>query len=485
MLTKENYKQQYLKIAIIVLVGIAIKLFVPVCYDLTPKGVTYLAIFVPTVLLWSIVDTGWPSILCMAALCLTEAVPTNTVLATSIANPTVYTCITASVLVGKLNEYGVLRQMAKWFISRKAVHGRPYVFLMFWCFLLFVNTAILGTIIGFVILLPVLRAVCDEIECGKGTSFHRTMCMLTIWVGIFCEACIIFFMPTPLTGIGVLNGMGFGWGLFDYMKTASIPVFVVTIIVALAITKFIVKPDMSNFWKYDDAAKRAEMKANPLCLEGKICACLLIVQILFSGIIGSLPLGEFSAWAARVGMAGFTLLFVGSMNLIFVNGKPLMNVATDGKYVPWKAFIFVSTTFVFSASLSSADYGLVSTLMQVLAPITSKLPVAVIVIAGALLCVILTNLMSNVVTCVVALSVFIPVLTSMGVASNLIQAISVFFITMCSLANLSPSGSAGIGLIMGIEIESREIFKYSIIFIVCMMILMAATVIPLGSIIYK
>lgn len=484
-MTKENYKQQYLKIGICILIGILIKLLVPVCYDLTPKGVTYLAIFIPTILLWTFVDTGWPSIICMAMFALCQVMPTSQVTATTIANTTVMTVITAGVLVGKLHEYGVLRYLAKWFISRKAIHNRPYVFLLFWCLLLFVNGAILGTIIGFVILIPVLRAVCEEIDCPKGSSFHKAMFLLTIWVGIFTEACIIFFMPTPLTGLGVLNGMGFAWGLFDYMKVASIPVFVISIVVAIAIVKFIVKPDVSNFWKYDDAAKRAELKANPICIEGKICTGLLILQIFFSGIAGSLGLGAFSTWAAAVGMCGFTFLFVGSMNLIFVNGKPLMNVAEDGKYIPWKAMIFVSVTFLFSSSISSADYGIVSTLMQIIAPVASKLPTMALIIIGAVLCVFLTNLISNVVTCFITLSVFIPVLSAVGVNPALVQATAALYIALCSLACAAPSGSPGIGLIMGVEIENKGLFKYTIIYLLVMIVLLMATILPIGSLLYK
>ena len=420
MLTKENYKKQYAKTIVIILIGVLIKLFVPACYYLTDTGVTYLAIFIPTVLMWTFVDTGWPSVLCMAALCLTQVMPTAKVLASSIANPTCFTVMTAGVLVGKLNEYGVLRHMAKWFVSRRAVHGRPYVFMMFWCFLLFINGAILGTIIGFVILLPVLRAACEEIGCGRGSSFHRAMCLLTLWVGIFTEACIIFFMPTPLTGIGVLNGIGFGWGLFDYMKVASIPVFVLSIAAALLIVKFVVRPDVSSFWKYDDAAKRAELKAAPLCTEGKICTLLLLLQIFFSGIAGSLGLGAFSSWAAAVGMAGFTLLIVGSMNLIFINGRPLAELGPDSRYIPWKAIIFISVTFIFSSSISSEEYGIVSTLVTIMAPVTSGLPVWLLIISGALVCVVLTNFISNVVTCFIALSVFIPILSSILPLGSLI-----------------------------------------------------------------
>jgi di/tricarboxylate transporter len=244
------------------------------------------------------------------------------------------------------------------------------------------------------------------------------------------------------------------------------------------------KPDMSNFWKYDDATKRAELKAEPICKQGKICLTLLVFQIFFGGIAGSLGLGAFSSWAAQVTMAGFVLIFVGGLSLIRVDGKQIGNVAADGAFVPWKAIIFISVTFIFSSSIASADFGLVSTLMQILSPIAAKLPVAVLILTGALLCVVFTNLMSNVVTCFIMLSVFIPILSSVGVGNALLSATGALYIALCSLACATPSGSPGIGLVLGIEIENKEIVKHSLIYLVITMTVMVAVVLPLGSILY-
>lgn len=484
MITKENMKSTYIKVAIAVLIGILIKLLVPVSYDLTPKGITYLAIFIPTLFLWIVCDTGWPSILCMAFFCMTQVVPTNTVLSLTIANPTVYTVITAGVIVHKMTEHGVMKHLAKWFISRKIVHNRPYVFFTIWCLVMLINTSLMGNIIGFVLILPIMRAVCEEIECPRGTSFHKAITALTLWTGLALDACIIFFMPTALTGVGVMAGFGFAWGLFGYMKVATIPVFIMVTLVGVGVVKFVIKPDVSNFWKYDDAAKRAELKANPLSKAGKVCTAILIVHVFFSGIAGALGLGKFSEWASSVGMAGFVMFFVGIMALIVVDGKPLHNVGPDGNSIPWKAMIFVATTFMFSSTFNSADYGIVTTMMKVLSPVAAKLPPVLVIIIGAVICLVITNFMSNVVTCFMCLSVFIPILMGIGIPDNLVQAVGVVYICLCSLAFCTPSGSPGNGLIMGIEVENKEIVKYSVIFCAIMLVVYCAVLLPLGSLMF-
>ena len=80
MITKENCKRTYLLLGIFIIIGVLIKICVPAAGALTTKGVTYLAILLPTILAWTFLDTGWPSLLCMAALIMCQVLPAGTVI---------------------------------------------------------------------------------------------------------------------------------------------------------------------------------------------------------------------------------------------------------------------------------------------------------------------------------------------------------------------------------------------------------------------
>lgn len=63
-------KKNYIILAVAVIIGAAIQLFVPAVGGLTPAGVSMLAVFIPTIILWIGIGTGWTSFLALTVLAL-------------------------------------------------------------------------------------------------------------------------------------------------------------------------------------------------------------------------------------------------------------------------------------------------------------------------------------------------------------------------------------------------------------------------------
>jgi sodium-dependent dicarboxylate transporter 2/3/5 len=123
-------KNIHLLIAAILAVALYFILSQPVCLDmgLTTIGASTLAIFIATIYLWITYGTGWISLLSIGLLGFTGIAPANTILANSFGNSTTVIVIGTLMLCVALEETGVAKLIANWFISRKFVENRPYMF---------------------------------------------------------------------------------------------------------------------------------------------------------------------------------------------------------------------------------------------------------------------------------------------------------------------------------------------------------------------
>lgn len=474
METQNEYRNKLMKFVVIVIVAVLIKLLLPVSYDLTPQGVTYLAIFIGAVLCWIFVGSAWPSLLAMAALLMTGTLNIGTIGATGWGSMLVMSLICSMVVAGKLQEFGVLRYIARWMISRKIVHGRPYMFAAVWCLAIYAIVGLSGGhVIAYLLFIPLAHDLCEEINVKKGEKFYLMLILLTLWTGIIAECVFPFCSLTDLTGIGILSGMGHPITTVEYLERSIVPGIIVPILVSQIVVRFLLKPDTSNFVQYDDAAKRAELREEHLSNEGRITITFFLLWILFGGLLpGIHALGAISAWASQVGIAGFNFLMAGVLCLIRVNGKPIVT-AKDAAKVPWTIVIFMSAIMTFSSTIAGEDFGIVSSVTKMIFPIAMKLSLPAVVIVGAILVTLLSNFISNTVTCVIGISVFIPLIQQMGASESLIYCVATMLIMLCSVACLTPSSTVGTPMIMGPEASMKEMFRYSFPFVIGTMILIA------------
>lgn len=470
-MTKEN-KGKLIRFAVILVVGVLIKLWLPVSYALTEQGITYLAIFIGAILCWIFVDTVWPSLLAMAIALMTGVLDIGTIGSTGWGSMIVMSMICSMVVASKLTEFGVLRYIARWLVSRKIVHGRPYIFAALWCIAIYAVVGLSGGhIIGYLLFIPLAHEVCGEIGVKKGDKFYLMLTMLTLWTGIVAEAVFPFCSLTDLTGIGILSGMGLPMTTVEYLVRSIVPGIVVPILVSQIVIRFILKPDTQLYDNYDDAAKRQELKQMHITKEGKITIVAFLLWIIFGGVIpGISALGAFSAWANSVTVAGFNFLMVAVLCVLSMGEKPILT-KKDYTSVPWGVVIFMSAILTFSSTISGENLGIIPTMNKILMPLASALPIPVIVLIGAVFVTALSNFISNVVTCVIGLTVFIPLLIQMGADNTLVYCVATMMIMLCSVACLTPSATVGTPMIMGQEASMKEMFKYNLAFVIGVMVL--------------
>jgi di/tricarboxylate transporter len=69
--------------------------------------------------------------------------------------------------------------------------------------------------------------------------------------------------------------------------------------------------------------------------------------------------------------------------------------------------------------------------------------------------------------------VFIPLIQQMGASDSVVYCVATMLIMLCSVACLTPSSTVGTPMIMGPEASMKEMFRYSLPFVIGVMILIA------------
>lgn len=442
-------KKDYVVIAISIIVGVCIKLLWAPTNGLTASGVSLLAVFIPTIILWLFCDTGWTSLLSCVALAFMLVADGDTVFMTMWGNNVCVRVISLSIMATVMTEGGATQWIAKWFISRRAVHGRPYVFLFF--------TGIVGVLLGFVVSPPIIvllfislnESVALSIGYSRKDKFYKASMFVSLWCACWSDVISPFGRTVSTTVIALMESYGYSIPPFQWLSF-SVPFAILGIFCQLIIIKYVYRPDCSNFVNFDDAAIRKELVDAPMTKQGK----LGVVCVLSCVVLWMLPsLSFLPEWVTMyfrtIGTGASVNLMVLILCLVPIDGKPVIDLGKALAKVPWKLIVFVGAIIFFSSYMGSDAYGIKTYLINVLGPVAQNVPVFTLSILGLILTIIATNFMSNTVTASVAVSVFIPVIALYdGLPEKFIIFTAIAIATLADSACCTLAGSvcAGVAL---------------------------------------
>ena len=472
---KSNAMKMYKHLIIAVVIGLIILLAVQPVNGLTVIGVRTLAVMIPTLYLWLTVGTTWTSLLFLGFLVMTGAMTSTEVWAGSVGHFSVISMIVFMMLNYCLTETGVIDLVCSWFITRKIVNNRPYVFLC----MFFASMMILGMFMDnlslAVIYVGIAVVLAEKLGLKKGQPFYTCMFMGIMWVDtvisiaspIAHAPCLILmgYMSTQL-GIDVSYGQWLAVG---------VP-FAILMFIVIIICVNIWRPDTSAYINYDVEAEKRNMR--PLDTRGKISAAIFIVMlfmILFPEL-GSGLLQSFCAYWKNVGVIVVAILAVSLLCVIHVDDKPLLDINAAYKSLPMGAIIFAGVVSVMATPVTSEATGINVWMANVLQPLFTGVNPFVVVIALTLGAVLMTNFMSNIVTMTIFFNIGVALLsggsTNMGMFAMLIGFAS-------SMATLTPSACAPMPLVFGPgHVTMKNSFRVNLIFILLSVVVMFAFVVP-------
>lgn len=462
-MTMSRFKKEYIHYIIALVIGIVLGLVLQPTNGLTVVGIRVVAILVPVLYLWLTTNTHWTSLLALALLIMTTAMTPNEVWAGSMGHFVVITVVTYMLLNVCLKETGVINKIAFWFVSRKIVQGRPYVFMA----MFFASNVIIGLFMDnlslAVIYIGIAEVLCKQMGLKKGDSFYTCIFTGVMWGNVLLSICspIAHALPNIIMGLAE-SQLGITI-TYPQWLAVGIPYAAVMFVVIMLGCR-IWNPDTSAFKNFDVEKIKAESK--PLGKDGKFAAFMFIVVIFFvlspSLLKGVSP---FFKYMNGLGVVVPAILAVVVLALVRFEDKPVLDVPQAFKQVPWPPIIFAGTVSVFAAPLSSEATGITVWLSNCLQPVMSKLSPFGVIVLLIIIAIIMTNFLSNTVTMVLFFNIGAVLLA--GGNTNM-AAFTIIIALAASMATLTPSAAVPSPFFFGPgHVTMKNTLSHNIFFLIC------------------
>lgn len=477
-----SLNKTHLHTLIAFIAGCLIYFCVPATNGLTPQGVSILAVFIPTVYLWIAVGTAWPSLLSVTMVVLLLAAKGVTAFGTLWGSLVVCAIIPFMMVAQVLQESGAFEWIVNWMISRKFVHGRPTLFMIMYTLAMVLISIFTAPQVVSVLFLTVIQDVCKTIGYDRQSSFYRAFGLLVGWIAQICDGILIWGRPYVLAVVGIIVGLGFAnFTAMDYLALAGI-YLIFAVIVALLLVKLVIRPDVSRFEKYDDAAIRANLKATPITKKGKIALAGMVIILVSYALAYMTFLGGIAAYFTMITIAAPVTLVCALLCVITVDDKPVMDLPKALANVPWTMVVFLGAIMFYAGNLNSPDYGITICLTALLGPVVSQIPLVITIFLGFAIAALVTNFCSNTVAAVAVTSSFIPAMLGTGIDPTTVLAFACCVTALCGTAFCTPAAAPTMSIIyseMGIEYKGTA--KYSVLFVAIMVLFCSLVLMPFCS----
>ena len=368
---KQSSRMQSLHVLIALAAGLLLLFFLPTGEHLTPVGVRVIALMLPMLYLWLTTNTHWTCLLALALLVTTGAMSANEVWAGSLGSFVVMTVIAYMLLNVCLKETGVIDRIALWFITRRFVRGRPYLFLA----MFFLSNLLIGMFMEnltlAIIYIGITEGIARHLKLEKGEPLYTVLFTGVMWGNVLVACCspVAHVLPNVLialletqAGLRVSYAAWFAYG----------SVFAAMMFCVMMLVIRLWNPDTSAFRHYDPEELRAS--AAPLGKAGVIASLTFLAVILLS------------------------LLAICLLALIHVDERPVLDVPAAMRQLPLPSVIFAGTVSVFAVPLSSEATGITPWLGSLLVPALGGRPVWLTLVVLLALAILMTNFLSNMVT---------------------------------------------------------------------------------------
>ena len=457
--------KKFFKNNVNLLIALALFVVIMLCKPangLTQTGIYVLSVLLPVMYLWITVDTVWPSLLLQAGFIIIGIFAPNTLYASTLGSWMIMLVLLCMMLNGILVKTGVVEYIAKWFITRKLVKGKPYMFLGMYLLAYLLLNMFMESLSLLIIFLALSEGICKSLKFEKGEKFYTCIFIGVMWTAIVGSVTTPISHTIPLLLVSLAEGIGCKLTFAKWMSI-GIPFGFLIYAVEMLIFKYVVKPDVEKFTNYEFDKERANL--GKLSKEGVIAAVAYIIVILawlLPEIVPSAVPWLVSA-TAKWGSTLPPLIAFVILCILKVDGKPIGNFADAGKSLNIGVLIFMSTILVVGGAITSEATGVSVFLTNVLIPITQNMPVMLLIVFIIIAAGILTNFISNTVT----ITLFYTLATSLlnGRTDNMVGVLIMMGIISCC-AVLTPSGNVSNALFYGPKhVDVKEAIKYNLLLV--------------------
>ena len=429
-------KKEYIHYGIALVLGVALALFLQPTNGLTNLGVRAIAVIIPTLYLWLTVNTHWTCFLILGLMVMTQAMTANEVWANSFGHFVFITVLAYSIFNVCLVETGVISKIAKFFITRKVVEGKPYVFMGMFFFSHLLVCFFADNVSLAPIYITIAEEIANNLKIKKGHPMYTALMLGILWTNALGQICSPIAHATPNLIMGLLQsacGITITYG--SWMAFGAI--YALLVFIASMIIMRIWNPDCAAFKNFD----LEEMKKTdkPLDKRGKWTAIVFAISIMFVFVPAILAkVAPVFAYLNSLGVVVPALIGIVVLCLLQIDGKPALDFPTTINKVNFAPCLFAGTVASLAVPVSAANTGITEWLGNTLKPMLGGFSSLLIVVILIVLALLMTNFLSNTVTVALFFSIGAVVLAS----TDFNMAVFALVIGMASgMSTITPSAS--------------------------------------------
>ncbi len=480
--TKQNNMKYWIHtiIGLILMFGIQ---HIPPVAPITEIGMQIGGIFIGAIYLWSTVGTFWPSLIGIIALAFTDYADMN-VMFGAFTGFLPLIMLFSMILFGAVGDCGLTHYIARWFLTRKVINGRPSVFNFFIMLASFFVSGFIDPLMALLVLWPSLYVILDEVGYTAKDAYSKILIVAT-FLAVVLGQCTMPFFGGQLVILGAFEaatGIPTNYGAYILFNILT---SLVIIIATVLLIKFVLRPDMKKM----ASITIEQINKNPLPpmnLQQKIYAIAGLSIVVFALTPSILPADlAIVNWMNRLNLVGFTMLVIAILVIIQVDGKPVLDpVHICKEYVMWDLYLLVVLAVFLSNCLLDDATGIKPFLIQLMTPIFEGRGTMFFMIFMIVFGALITNVANNAVSGAVLMQIIAALAPSLGITNPAPLAMTV---TMAMfLALLTPAASPYAAVLHANKewVSMGDICKYGIIFMILSTILYIAVGLPLANILF-
>ena len=424
---------------------------------LTKQGMNIIGIFLALLYGWIFINLIWPSLFGLLALAISGYMDASSLFAASFGNEIVVMMFFVFIFSETINYHGLSKFISLWFISRKIVQGRPWLF----SYMFFISIAILGAftsatpaaIIGW----SILYGIFDVCDYQKKDGYVVMMILGCVFFGQIGMS-LMPFKQLPLTVIAAYESIsGEKINYMSYMFLATI-VMIIFPIIYICLSRYFFKPDVSKLTclSLDKLKGENELKLTAVQTSILIFLLLLVVMLVLPGI---LPESIYIVKLLKsIGNTGICVFIVAVMSFLKIQGTTLLDfkkMVDCG--VSWGIILLLAVVQPISAAFSNDSTGILLFISQVLDPIFGDHSSMFFVFVMGLAAILMANVMNNGAVGVALMPIVYSYSIMLGLDPG-VPTIMIIMMVHCSI--LMPSASSSAALLYGSEwIDSKSIIR--------------------------
>lgn len=464
------------------LLGIAFMVgfrFIPPINPITELGMNVLGIFIGVIYCWTFVDAIWPSILSIILLGLSGYSSMNQIVLNSFGNTIVVQMVFMMIFIGIVQEEKVSEYIARWFITRKVINGRPWIFTFMFLLGAYTIAALASTVPTIMLFWPIAYSIFKDLGYKPGDKYVNLL-LISVTLAVAMGGATVPYKEGAMILLGnyfQLSGITIDFSSYLFCTFLLSLSVLITLVLSM---KFIIRPDVKKLQEIN-VEMFEKNKLPPMNRKQIFIFKMLIAFILLMLAPPLMPKNlMITAFLNKLSPLGISIILPVILCIVKIDGEPIINFKKiANKYLSWEAYFLVISALIVGSVLTSKDTGINEFLKLFLNPLFEGKRIFMISLLIIILGMILTNLCNSVVMGMLLMPISISVASSMEMNSMFFVVLAIFSVLAFPIITPAASPYSAMAHANTEWLKPKDIYLYSSVITVVILFCVIVFGIPL------